>query len=212
MAKLSFREDDRILVVASHADDEMIGCGGLILNYGKQTDLLVVTDGRFGYSDRYPKEEIVRIRKEEMCRIYSVIELGDIFELDLPDTFVSEHKAEIMEFDMTGYDAVFIPNRHELHKDHSALYPIITELKKRQQARFRLFEYEIWTPLREYNYYLDITDVIEKKCDAVSMYESQMYSFDYISMIKGLNGYRGTFFWKRYAEVYYEVIEESIPA
>ena len=204
MAKLSFREDERILIVAPHADDEIIGCGGLILNYGKQIDLLVLSDGSLGYSDRYPKEEIVRIRKEEMCSVYSSIELGDIFELDLPDTHISEHGEEIMEFDMTGYDAVFIPNRYELHKDHRAVYPIITQLKERQQARFRLFEYEVWTPLREYNYHLDITDVIEKKCAAVTGYQSQMYMFDYISMIKGIDAYRGTFLWTRYAEVYYE--------
>lgn len=48
--------NDKILVVAPHADDESIGCGGLLSLYGNQTDLLLITDGSKGYTTHRPCE------------------------------------------------------------------------------------------------------------------------------------------------------------
>lgn len=44
------KSTDRILVIAPHADDESIGCGGMLSLYGPQCDILLLTDGRKGHT------------------------------------------------------------------------------------------------------------------------------------------------------------------
>ena len=43
--KLEIRPTDKICILAPHADDESIGCGGLLALYGKQCDVVLLTDG-----------------------------------------------------------------------------------------------------------------------------------------------------------------------
>ena len=45
------QKNEKILVVAPHPDDESLGCGGLMSKYGKQCDVLLLTDGRRGKSE-----------------------------------------------------------------------------------------------------------------------------------------------------------------
>lgn len=42
---LELNPDDKCLVIAPHADDESIGCGGLLLKYPDNCDVVVLTDG-----------------------------------------------------------------------------------------------------------------------------------------------------------------------
>ena len=53
---------DKILVVAPHPDDETIGLGGLLLLYGEQIDVLVLTDGSKGnhHSLHLTTEQLVK--------------------------------------------------------------------------------------------------------------------------------------------------------
>ena len=46
------QKNEKILVVAPHPDDESLGCGGLMSKYGKQCDVLLLTDGRRGKSEK----------------------------------------------------------------------------------------------------------------------------------------------------------------
>ena len=52
MQVIDLRNARNILVVAPHADDETLGCAGLLLKYKDITDVLVLTDGRKWYPER----------------------------------------------------------------------------------------------------------------------------------------------------------------
>ena len=51
--------------------------------------------------------------------------------------------------------------------------------------------YEVWTPLQNYGLIEDITDVIEKKVEALLFHHSQISQFPYDELAKTLARYRG---------------------
>ncbi|HET6697207.1 MAG TPA: PIG-L family deacetylase, partial [Gaiellaceae bacterium] len=76
----------RVLVIAAHPDDEVLGMGGTITRHtdaGDAVRVLVVTDGS---STQYPGDAETRARKEEEAQ-KAAAELGvaDYVHLDLPD-------------------------------------------------------------------------------------------------------------------------------
>ena len=61
---LDIKKNDRILIVAPHPDDETIGCGGLMLKYGEQCEILLLTDGRKGYNSDIKTDEDALVEKK----------------------------------------------------------------------------------------------------------------------------------------------------
>ena len=45
---LQIQSTDKILILAPHADDESIGCGGLLLKYGSQVEAICITNCKTG--------------------------------------------------------------------------------------------------------------------------------------------------------------------
>jgi LmbE family N-acetylglucosaminyl deacetylase len=76
----------RILVVAAHPDDEVLGCGGLLartLREGGEATVLVVTEGA---TTQYPgREDLVERKEEEARNAMRVLGGAAIVFLGLPD-------------------------------------------------------------------------------------------------------------------------------
>lgn len=45
---LEIEPNDKCLIIAPHADDESIGCGGILLKYPQNFEVVVLTDGGKG--------------------------------------------------------------------------------------------------------------------------------------------------------------------
>ena len=159
MHEINFDEFNNILVVAPHADDETIGCGGILLTCGYKTDVMLLTDGRKGspHGVVVDEEELANLRKEEFRKAMDFANIRKTICLGIPDKEVSNKKKEIYQQNIKDYDAIFVPNRNEAHKDHKVLYKIFSKMKKKQKAHAKLIEYEIWTPLLRPNLFVDIT-------------------------------------------------------
>lgn len=206
---MNIDSNSKILVVAPHPDDESIGCGGLILKYHSQIDILLVTDGQFGdCSWATEPEEIVRVREHEFLSAMKYAKVNKVYRLNIPEGALRKYKRKLAIFDYSCYDQIYLPNKYESHPDHSAIYKII---RKRLNVRKQdVFQYEVWTPLRYPSHKLDITDRIDDKRELIQYYRSQLEGIDYIGKICGLNRYRYT--KKReedilegYAEAYLQV-------
>ena len=48
MEFLEIKPNDKCLIIAPHADDESIGCGGILLKYLQNCEVVVLTDGGKG--------------------------------------------------------------------------------------------------------------------------------------------------------------------
>jgi LmbE family N-acetylglucosaminyl deacetylase len=180
----------RVLVVAAHPDDEVLGMGGTIAVHtdrGDEVRILVVTDGS---STQYPGDADTRARKEgEAVRAAAELGVSDYVHLDLPDmrldtvahvelnAVVEEHVREL------GPEVVYTP-QPDVNRDHRALFDsvaVATRPTPGQPVR-RLFTYAPtssteWTPaaLNWFvpNWFVDVTSTIERKLAAFAHYETE---------------------------------------
>ena len=193
---LNIKENDKILIVAPHPDDESIGCGGLISIYGKQCDVVVITDG----DDKKGLMDIADVRQREFEKAMTFAGIKKWKCLRIPERKVKENINQIKQIGFSQYAHIFVPNRFDEHKDHIDVYKVVKSLVKRKT---KLYEYEVWSPLRKPNIYLDISEVSDKKIQMIKSHKSQIKELDYVGMIMGLNAYRGRSHGYPYAECYY---------
>lgn len=195
---------DKLLIMAPHADDESIGCGGLLAMYGPQCDLLLLTDGRKGHTRAEYSDEnkLVEIRKKEFTAAGRIANVRNIFFLNVEDASLSQNQDVLMRMDIKQYDYIFVPNRYESHLDHRVVYSIVSKMKKSQRAKANIYEYEVWTPLRHPTWFLPITSVSETKKKMIAQHVSQLADIDYVSKGMALSCYRGAFINEEYAEAY----------
>ncbi|HET7745399.1 MAG TPA: PIG-L deacetylase family protein [Gaiellaceae bacterium] len=180
----------RVLVVAAHPDDEVLGMGGTIAVHADRGDrvrILVVTDGS---SSQYPGDAETRSQKEGEA-LAAAAELGvdDYVHLDLPDMrldtlahvdvnrVVEEHVRDL------AAELVYTP-QPDVNRDHRALFDsvaVATRPSPGQTVR-RLLTYAPtssteWTPapLNWFvpNWYVDITRTLERKVAAFAHYETE---------------------------------------
>lgn len=205
--------NDRILIVAPHPDDEAVGCGGLLVKYGAQCDIMLLTDGRKGYlsSDQVDENLLASERENELKTMAKSVGVQKIIALHIPDGTLANHKKRVMQENISGYSMIIVPNRHERHKDHCVVTQLFLSMLKKQKLKCRLYEYEVWSPLANPTDYLDVSDVIEQKKTLVQFYQTQLKYVNYTKMAVCLNGYRGAGQKVEYAEAYSRVLIQSFP-
>lgn len=203
--ELKIQSDKKILIVSPHPDDETIGAGGILALYGSQCDVVLLTDGRFGNPNttKYSEEDIVDLRHDEFVEVMDYFHVNSYECLNIHDTKVSKGKKEFRRINFPGYDYVFVPNRSEDHVDHYATYKIVKRILTRKRMRSKIFEYEVWSPISNPNYYVNLNTLINSKLEAIKLYRSQLSCLNYEQMITGLNSYRGIRVKLSYCEAYF---------
>ena len=172
----------KVLVIAPHPDDEAIGCAGTVhkhIRSGGTAEVVYCTldsDTRFkeamnaatviGFSNRhFLKHPVESLAKQE--------KLAD----------------ELLEiFKKTEPDIVFVPFWFDNHTDHRALNSALRKTAKKKMFNFIVYAYPVWFPVYP-NVLVEIEDVWEKKKEAISCYQSQLATRDYIRMSYSLGQY-----------------------
>ncbi|MBV8516562.1 MAG: PIG-L family deacetylase [Acidobacteria bacterium] len=184
---------ERLLVLAPHPDDEVIGCGGLValhLAEARPVRVVVATDGA--------QAGDAATREEESRR--ALASLGGHAQLEFlrfPDRALNDAAAEPLREHLLAFrpDLVLVPSPIEIHPDHFALARIFCELVQRGETLFadlavtRVAFYEVGQPIRP-NALVDITSVADAKYAAIAEHASQLATRDYVSYARGLNAYR----------------------
>lgn len=202
--EIIINKNDKVLVITPHQDDETIGCGGLLALYGPQTDVILLTDGKYEMSN-YNIDSISSIRTKEFFKAMKIAKVSNIKCLNIPIGQINNDITIINDIDITKYKYIFIPNKHENHDDHNVVEKIIAKMKRKQKSEAIILGYEVWTPLRYVTSYLDISKVINKKIKMLEKYESQLSDRDYLTASIGLNSYRGMQNKTQYAEAYCDI-------
>ncbi len=193
----------RILILTPHADDETLGCGGMIvksIQQGNDVKVLLLSDN----SESIKHEDtgyIIQTRSHEFNNAMKKLGVVDFSELKLaPADFI---KSKFLINQLCGIikdfnpDAILLPSPADNHEEHRILNEIFFHtisklIKDKRSASISIISilfYEVWTAIYP-NLILDITDVLERKENAIKCYTSQLQNIDYLSAFKGLNQYR----------------------
>lgn len=190
MQVLSVKEDDRLLVIAPHPDDECIGPGGILALYPRLCKVIVLTDGREGQGGTAPERE-KQIRKEEFISEMKAAGISDYEMLDYEDGSLMQHTDCLECVDLAPFTKIFVTGIHDNHPDHTAACISVRQaLEKQGIADVEIYLYEVHAPLQEVTHMVDITEVIEKKTALIRCHLSQLTSLPYDKMAKNLAEYR----------------------
>lgn len=190
---------ERLLVLAPHPDDEVIGCGGLLCHHadeGRAVRVVIATDGSAAESDI---PDLAAVRENESRAGLRHLGVDDVIFLRHPDRGLQA--AGKLQGDLR--DAIFAfrpdlitcPHPNEIHPDHRALATALITLLQSDRdlaaslAMVRIAFYEVSSPLRP-NTLVDVTSVTDRKTAAIREHHSQLQSRDYLAYTSGLNQYR----------------------
>ncbi|MCY1389845.1 bacillithiol biosynthesis deacetylase BshB1 [compost metagenome] len=147
-------EGHRLVVVAPHPDDEVLGCGGLLaMMSGREADVVIVsvTDGDASHpgSSTWPAARLRDERPQESQRALACLKL-DItrlrwHRLGLPDTRVQQFEDQLCSHlvdVLRPGDRVLTTWRHDAHGDHEAVGRSCANAV--QLANARLLEVPVW--------------------------------------------------------------------
>ena len=200
---------ERVLVIAAHPDDEVLGMGGTIAKYASRGDevaVLIVTDGSTSQYRNDPKlQEILRAKKAEMSNCAGVLGVKHVFYGELSDMKldVTPHieinrviENVISEFQPSIVFTHFIG---DVNKDHQRVYEstLVACRPVSEQCVKRLFLYSVpssteWnvqtsTNVFLPNWYEDISgEWAERKYKAMECYRTELREYPHPRSIQYL--------------------------
>ncbi len=195
-----------ILVLSSHPDDDVFGCGGALCLHqkaGNKIKIIYLADGS-GEKKSNPGR-----RQKEAREAALVLGVTDLDFWQIPDGRLSPNNSTIQRLNdlilKFQPDIIYAPSFIDSHPDHFETAAILAEaLKKMPDFNGMIFSYEIWTPVFA-NRLINIDEAIELKKEAMAAHASQQNSRSYSKAILGLNQYRaGMFNHGQYAEAFFE--------
>jgi N-acetylglucosamine malate deacetylase 1 len=198
----------RVLVVAPHMDDEVIGPGGAVLLHvaaGSQVGVVFASDGAGGRTGD-ERDEYVGTRRAEATAAADEMGTEIVDFLDHPDgelprregALAADLQRVIASF---GPERIYAPFPTDHHRDHQATAAALASAVASGWDG-DVWTYEAWSPLWP-NVAVDVTGVLDTKVAALRCHRSQLLGLDYEQAIVGLNRYRGLRVGVACAEAFY---------
>jgi LmbE family N-acetylglucosaminyl deacetylase len=180
----------RVLVLAAHPDDEVLGMGGTIGVHASRGDIVRVVCVTDGSSTQYPGDAAIREQKAaEAQRAAKILGAEQYFHLDLPDmrldTVPHVEVNDVVEEHMRAFGphVVYAPHP-DVNLDHRAVFDSVAVAVRPTpgQVARRLLTYAPtssteWSPAATNwfvpNWFVDISSTLERKLEAFACFESE---------------------------------------
>jgi N-acetylglucosamine malate deacetylase 1 len=212
----------KVLIIAPHPDDEVLGCGGAIKKLTSQNNevwILIMTRGKEGM---YSEQRILNVRQEAI-NAHKLLNVSGTRFLDFPApdldlVSVSELSLAISEeIKIILPDTIFLPFRGDLHHDHKAVFnaglvaarPLKNSTIKNIYSFETLSETEWAAPFSDNafipDFFINISDTFETKLKAMKCYKSQLRQFPNprsLKSIEALANLRGSTVGFTHAEAF----------
>ena len=187
-------KDLRVLVIAPHCDDEVLGVGGTIACWANKGAVVTVAIVTRGFPPAFTEEEATR-EQEEIRRAHELLKVHETVRLDFPaaalDTVPhSNLNAALREVYLRVLpEIVFVPFLGDVHRDHQLVFNSAMVMcrpngghRPRNILAYEALSETNWNaPLLTSgfipNTFIDIGEHLENKLAAFRAYESQVRTF-----------------------------------
>ena len=200
---------DKVLIIAAHPDDEVLGVGGTIAKYtskGIEVSLLIVTDGSTSQYRNDPKlQEIMEEKKLETRKAADILGIKNIYYGNLPDMkldtvpHIEINKVIENVIEEEKPTIVFTHFGGDVNKDHQIVFEstLVACRPVSDQIVKKIFLYSVpssteWNVQTAHtafmpNWYENIEgDFAEKKYAAMSCYEEELREYPHPRSIEYL--------------------------
>lgn len=216
----------KILIIAAHPDDEVLGCFGTVsrlIQEGYEAYTLILGEGKTSRDDKRDallrQNEIDNIR-EEVNEANKLIGIKKVFIKNFPDNrfdsvdlldiikVISKIKEEIKP------DIIFTHYENDLNIDHQITYKAVVTATRptKNESVKEIYSFEVLSST-EWNYplsfspdtFFDITENIDFKIRAMGEYKSELCQYPHPRSLDGIKlnaQYQGMRVGKKYAEAF----------
>ena len=201
---------EKVLVIAAHPDDEVLGCGGTIARHadaGDQVHILIVAEGatsRQLQRDRIQASEELSALGKAANTAGSVLGTAGVELLDLPDNRLdSIDRLDLIKqienrIDCYRPEVIYVHHAGDVNVDHRRLHEAVTTACRPTPGQLvrRILSYEVassseWQPPGSGpaftpNWFVDISAQWDKKREALMAYASEMRAWPHARSLEAL--------------------------
>ena len=227
---MTSHEMNRILIVAAHPDDEVLGCGGTIARHadeGDQVQVLIVAEGatsRLKHRDRLQAGYELSVLAQAAQAAGSILGAAGVELLDLPDNRLdSLDRLDLIKqienrIDHYRPEVVYVHHSGDVNVDHRRLHEaVITACRPMPgQVVQKLLSYEVassteWQPTGsapafQPNWFVNISKQWKRKRQALEVYSSEMRAWPHarsLEAVEHLARWRGAQIGVEAAEAFF---------
>ena len=194
-----------VAIIAPHADDETLGCGGTIphlKNIGYDIHWILITD--MVASEEYSYNQIKK-REEHIEAINSFFGFMSIERFKFKPAHLDSVSVSIIiakfkcVFDRIKPEIIFVPYRGDAHSDHKISFDAAVAAAKNFRSRYikKIYCYETLSETEfnikpnhnnfSPNVFIDITNTISTKIEAMKIYSDQLGEYPFPRSIESIH-------------------------
>lgn len=221
---------NRILIVAAHPDDEVLGCGGTIARHvdeGDDVHILIAAEGATSRLKISTFDDInteLQVLTEAAHLAAGILGAKDVHFLKLPDNRLdSLDRLDIIQglektVEMIRPHTVYVHHSGDVNVDHRRLHESVITACRPTPHHYvrRLLSFEVassteWQPPNssfafQPNWFVDITNQWDRKFQALKAYSSEMRAWPHPRSLKAIEyqaNLRGAQVGLNYAEAFF---------
>lgn len=216
---------NKVLVVAAHPDDEVLGCGGAILKHTKAGDdvtVIIMAEGvtsRDNLRDVEKSKKDLSMLKKVAQKANLILGVQNVHFLGLPDNRMDSCQlldvVKLLQpyFESFNPNIVYTHHRSDLNVDHKVTHDAVLTVARPQpqESVKEIYFFEVlssthWSSdVFSPDVFIDITKELSKKLKALGVYHVEMRKWPHARSIEGvrhLASFRGACVGVQHAEAY----------
>ena len=196
----------RVAVIVAHADDEVLGCGGAIRKHtqaGDTVSVIILADGETSRGSQ-PNDKAIEKREKSARAAAEILGVQNIVIHRFPDNRLDSIARldiiKVVEQDIKDAmpDVVYTHHAGDLNVDHRRVHEAVVTACRPQLGHpvqtllfFETPSSTEWQPPGSGqpflpNWFVDISDVLERKMAALRVYNSELRSWPHPRSLEGV--------------------------